>query len=156
MTSRRNNHLAVPVIVTLRGHPCHESESVLLRVAATTDPELRRAAATAFGWWPPLDPTAVLGTLRSLRTDGHIETRRSAVAALARLGERSALQEIRDELLSEEPGIRATIANRIANEELSWLWPDLQDVADSEDPRSALAALEAIERIREQMLGPVG
>ncbi|HEV3437367.1 MAG TPA: HEAT repeat domain-containing protein [Gemmata sp.] len=157
MTNRRHHYLAIPLIATLRGHPCPESERVLLRAAATTDPELRQAAAAALGWWPPINPGAVVGTLRTLRTDPiHTETRRAAVAALARLGERTALQEIRDELLSEEPAIRAAAANRIALEELSWLWPDLQEVADSEDPQTALAALEAIERLREQILGPLG
>jgi len=156
MTNRRHHYLALPLIATLRGHPCPESERVLLRAAATTDAELRQTAAASLGWWPPINPGAVLGTLRTLRTDPHVETRRSAVAALARLGERTALQEIRDELLSEEPAIRAATASRIAVEELSWLWPDLQEVADSEDPQTALAALEAIERLREQMLGPLG
>lgn len=156
MTSRRHYHLVVPLLATLRGHPCPESECVLLRAAATADSDLRQTAAAALGWWAPINPSSVMGVLRMLRTDSiHVETRRSAVAALARLGERSALQEIRDELLSEETAIRAATASRIAAEGLSWLWPDLQDVADSDDPQTSLAALEAIEQLREQTLGVV-
>jgi hypothetical protein len=49
--------------------------------------------------------------------------------------------------------IRVATARLIAREELSWLWPDLQDVADSGDVESALAAIEAIEQLREIALG---
>jgi hypothetical protein len=157
LTPRRNHSVAVALLASLRGHACLESEQVLLRAAATTEPELRQVAVASLGWWTPFKPTAVLSTLRQLRTDPiHSETRRSALAALARLGERSALQEIRGELLSEESTIRVAAATRIADEELSWLWPDLQEIAESADPRTALAATEALERLREQMVGPIG
>jgi hypothetical protein len=69
------------------------------------------------------------------------------------LGVRSALDEIREDLLGVEPANRAATARLIAREELSWLWPDLQDVAESDDVESALAAIEAIEQFRENALG---
>jgi HEAT repeat protein len=154
MTARRNHQRAAILLATLRGHPCPESERVLLRAAASSNPDLRQSAASALGWWPPFNTAAVLSVLHILRTNSnHNEIRQAAIAALARLGLRSALEEIREELQSEEPAIRSATARRIADEELSWLWPDLQDVADSDDQEPALAAIEAIEQLREHALG---
>lgn len=156
MACSRTHHAATLMLGTLRGHACREAECELLSAGTSSCPEFRKAAATALGWWPPYNPSAVIRALQILRTDSaDVETRRSAVAALARLGQRSALNEIRQELFSEEATIRATTARRIADAELSWLWPDLQDIADSDDASTALAALEAIERLREQSLGPL-
>jgi hypothetical protein len=147
----------VPVLVAaLRGQPCPEAERVLVRATSSGDPAVRVAAASALGWWPPLEPAAVLTSLRALRSDSDAATRQAAVAALARLGERAALQEVSAALASEEPAIRAATARRIAAEELSWLWPDLQEAAASADPVTALAAGEATERLREHVLGPLG
>ena len=91
--------------------------------------------------------------LRVARTDTDTEIRRAAVAALARLGERAALAEVAAGLLSEEPAIRVDAAARIAAEELTWLWPDLETAAAADDPDTALAATEALERLREGMFG---
>ena len=44
----------------------------------------------------------------------------------------------------------------VAGEGLTWLWPDLQAVADSSDPDTALAAAESLERLREHLFGPLG
>jgi hypothetical protein len=154
MSTRRNHHRAAVLLATLGGLPCHESEEVLLRAAASVDPNLRLWAASALGWWEPFNTAAVLNVLQTLRTEPvHNEIRQAAVAALARLGVRSALEEIREELLGEETAIRAATARRIAQEGLSWLWPDLQEVAESDDPEAALAAIEAIERLRENAVG---
>jgi HEAT repeat protein len=95
----------------------------------------------------------VVRVLRVARTDPDTEIRRSAVAALARLGERAALSEVVAGLHSEEPAIRVETAARIAAEELTWLWPDLETAATSSDPDTALAASEALERLRERLFG---
>ncbi len=154
ISSRRNQYRATILLLALRGHPCPESECVLLSASGSINPNLRQSAASALGWWPPFNPTAVLSVLQMLRNDPiHNEIRQSAMAALARLGVRTALDEIREELRSEEPAIRTATARRIAGEELSWLWPDLQDVAESDDPEPALAAIDAIERLRENAVG---
>ena len=42
---------------------------------------------------------------------------------------------------------------RIAAEELTWLWPDLETAATADDTDTALAASEALERLREGMFG---
>jgi hypothetical protein len=154
--SRRSRDRAIPILAALRGHPGPDSERVLIRAACGSDPETRRTAASSLGWWPPCDPAAVLRVLRILRTDPDDGTRSAAVSAMARLGVRSALGEVLAALNAEEPGIRAATAARIADEELSWLWPDLQELAEAADRDTALAAAEAVERLREHVLGPVG
>jgi hypothetical protein len=156
LASNRTHREAAVMLASFRGQSCPEAERVLLQASTIPNAELRRAAASALGWQSPHHPALVLGALHSLRTDPHDDaTRRGAIAALARLGVRSALEEIRCELHSEEAQIRAAAAMRVAAEGLSWLWPDLQDLADSNDRHTALAAVEAIERLREQALGVV-
>ncbi len=149
----RHHGRAAVVLTALRGHACYEAERVLLRTATATNPALRNAAIGSLGWWAPFDPNNVVGALRAARTDSDTETRRAAVSALARLGERSALAEITTGLDSEEPAIRQDAAARIAAEELSWAWPDLETAAESSDPDTALAATEALESLRERLFG---
>lgn len=147
---------AAALLAALRGHASPEAERVLVLGTASRDAGVRRSAAAALGWWPPLTPAAVLAALRRLRSDPHAPARQAAVAALARLGERAALREVLAGLSSEEPSIRIATATQIATEELSWLWPDLQQATHSDDPSTALAAAEAVERLREHVLGPLG
>jgi hypothetical protein len=149
----RNHTRAAVVLTALRGHACYETERALLRAANTPDAVLRRAAIGSLGWWPPYDPERVVAALRVARTDPNAAIRITAVAALARLGDRSALAEVATGLRSEEPAIRAETAMRIATEELTWLWPDLETAAASGDPDTALAASEALERLREGLFG---
>jgi hypothetical protein len=149
----RHHGRAAALLGALRGHACYEVERAVLRAALTPTPVLRRAAVGALGWWPPYEPERVVGTLRVARTDPDAETRTAAVSALARLGERAALSEVAAGLQGEEPGIRVATAARIASEELTWLWPDLEDAAASTDPDTALAASEALERLRERLFG---
>jgi hypothetical protein len=157
MSNRRYRSHAALLLATLRGHPCPEAEQTLLRAATSSKPSLRLTAVGALGWWPPYSPVAVLGTLRTIRTDQvNADVRQAAVAALARLGVRSALDEIRTELMSEEPSVRASAAERVAAEGLSWLWPDLQELAEHEHSKTALVAVEAIEQLREQAVGLLG
>jgi len=156
LDSRRNQRRLHHLLSALRGHSGPESEAVLLRAASGTDPEIRRAATASLGWWPPCDPAAVMRVLRVLRTDTDPETRTAAVSALARLGERAALNEIAAGLASEEPAVQTASIVRIASDELSWLWPDIQELAESGDRETALTAAEAVEQLREHVLGPIG
>lgn len=152
----RNHGRAAMILSVLRGHACYETEHALLRAASATNIVLRHAAIGSLGWWPPYDPDRVVRALRVARTDTDAEIRQAAVSALARLGERSALAEVAAGLHSEEQPIRTQTAARIASEELSWLWPDLEIAAASDDPDTALAANEALERLREGLFGLVG
>jgi len=154
--SRRSRVRAPVLLAALRGHPCPEAEQALIRGSHSDNRTARQASAGTLGWWPPFNPAAVLGALRKLRPDPDEPTRQAATAALARLGDRAALADFAAGLHSEEPGIRAASAARIADEELSWLWPDLQELAETGDPQTALACAEAAERLREHVLGPLG
>jgi hypothetical protein len=157
LTRRERNHTrAATALAALRGHACHESERALLRAAAAPNPAVRCAAVSSLGWWPPYDPDRVVRALRVARTDPDADIRPSAVAALARLGERAALTEVAAGLHSEESAIRVETAARIAAEELTWLWPDLETAAASDDADTALAANEAIEQLRERLFGFTG
>ncbi|MCE9564452.1 MAG: HEAT repeat domain-containing protein [Planctomycetes bacterium] len=156
LESRRSRRRIPHLLAALRGHAGPDSEGVLLRAVFGTEPEIRRAAVGSLGWWPPHDPAATMRVLRILRTDTDDETRLAAVSALARLGERAALAEVLAGLAAEEPTIQAATIARVAADELSWLWPDLQDLAESGDREMALAAAEAIHQMREHVLGPTG
>jgi hypothetical protein len=149
----RNHGRAAVLLAALRGHACYETERAALGAAGAVNSVLRRAAIGALGWWPPYDPDRVVKSLRAARTDSDGEVRRAAVSALARLGERAALAEVAAGLHSEEPAIRVETAARIASEELTWLWPDLETAAASTDADTALAASEALERLRERLFG---
>ena len=52
---------------------------------------------------------------------------------------------------------RQAICRRLcATEGLSWLWPELDMLTESDEGAIAEAAWEAIERLREEFLGPLG
>jgi hypothetical protein len=151
--ARKQHDRAVVVLTALRGHACRETEDALLRAASAVNPALRCAALGSLGWWPPFEPDRVVGVLRAARTDPDPAVHGVTIAALARLGERAALAEVAAGLLSEEPAIRTDTAVRIASEELTWLWPDLETAATSSDSDPAVAASEALERLRERLFG---
>src|SRR5262249_38746007 len=110
----------------------------------------------AFGWWQPFDPAAVVTCLRAVRADAESGVGQAATGALARLGDRTAVDEFTAALAGEEPELRPAAARAVAAEGLTWLWPDLQAVADGRDPDTALVASESLERLREQLFGPLG
>jgi hypothetical protein len=156
LVSPRRRGRAPVLLPVLRGHPGPDAERVLVRAAAAGDPCARRAAASALGWWPPVRPDEVLAVLRDLRAAADEPARPAAVAALARLGERAALAEVQRGLRADDREIRVATARRVAAEGLSWLWPELQELAEAGDPEVALAAAEAAEVLREHALGPTG
>jgi HEAT repeat protein len=143
-------------LTALRGHPAEEAERVLLHSAGRPEAEWRQAALASLGWWEPLRRGEVLQALRSARHDPHPEVRRAALAAAARLGECAALQMIREMLARETPASVLDAIRLCADEGLSWLWPELDVLTESDDPAVAAEAWEAIERLREEFLGPLG
>src|SRR5262249_16644651 len=91
------------ILRALRGHPSRETEIFLLLGAPDWDATYRMAAISSLGWWEPLLRKAVLNALQELRRDPNPDVRQAARAALARLGERQALNSFRMALTSEDP-----------------------------------------------------
>lgn len=154
--SRRHEPMAATLLGALRGHRCREAEVVLLRASESRRPETRRGALGALGWWDPFDTAAVVAALQRGRTDPDPGVRRSAVAALARLGERAALSEFAAAFAAEEGAIRQLAVLTAADEGVTWLWPELDALVDSPDLDTALIATESLERMREQIFGLAG
>jgi hypothetical protein len=135
----------------LRGHPSAETERFLLQAAGDWDPTYRAAALSSLGWWEPLRPAETLAALQQARRDPSPEVRQAARAALARLGERQALQWFRQALTGEEPQRVHEAIQVVSGEGLTLLWPDLDRLADAEDQDVAQHACEALERMSEEM-----
>ncbi len=139
----------------LRGHPSDEAERVLIQYA-TGNSDWRKTALQSLGWWEPTRRAEVLALIRDARTDPSADVRRAALAVSARLGECAALQTIREMLNRESPAQAIDAVRLCAAEGLSWLWPDLDELTESDDATIAAEAWEAIERLREEFLGPLG
>jgi HEAT repeat protein len=141
----------VAILRTLRGHASRATEEFLLLAARDWDPICRAAAISSLGWWEPLSHDQVSARLQEARHDPNAEVRQMARAALARLGERQALQWFRQCLAGEDTQRTHEAIQLIANEGLMLLWPDLDHLADSETIDVALHACEALERLREDL-----
>ncbi len=117
----------------LRACPGKPTEDFLLTAAQDWDPTYRAAALSSLGWWEPMQRKPVLRTLQEARRDANPDVRHAARAALARLGERLALQWFRQTLTSEDPHRIHEAIQAVAVEGLTLLWPDLDHLADAED-----------------------
>jgi HEAT repeat protein len=135
----------------LRGHPSPQTESFLLLAARDWDPTFRLSAVGSLGWWEPIQRQDVQLLLQDARRDPNPDVRQAARAALARLGERQALQWFRQTLTSEDPQRVHDTIQAVAAEGLTLLWPDLDRLADAEDTDVAHHACEALERLCEDM-----
>jgi hypothetical protein len=140
------------ILRALRGHPSRETEDFLILAAHDWDPTCRAAAVGSLGWWDPLQTQPILACLQEARRDPSTDVRQAARAALARLGERQALHGFRLALSSEDPQRIHDTVQMVAGEGLTLLWPDLDRLADSEDPDIANHAREALERLREDFI----
>ena len=143
------------VMQALRGHPGEESEAILGEFARHPQPTFRIAALNSLGWWEPIDRSGILTTLHSARIDENPEVRTAAVGALARLGECASLQVLRDSLTSENVETVHQAIEVIASEGLTWLWPELDMLTEADHPAIAHHAWEAVEGLRESILGPL-
>ena len=139
------------VLRALRGHPSPATEAFLLLAARDWDPVFRAQAVGSLGWWEPVQRADVLLTLQDARRDPNPDVRQAARAALARLGERQALQWFRQTLTSEEPQRVHEAIQTVAAEGLTLLWPDLDRLADAEDADVAHHTREALERLCEDL-----
>jgi hypothetical protein len=139
------------ILLALRGHASSQTEAFLLLAARDWDPTIRAPAVSSLGWWEPLQRPEVLLTLQDARRDPSAEVRHAARAALARLGERQALQWFRQGLTSEDAQRVHETIQIVAAEGLTLLWPDLDRLADADDGDVAHHAREALERMCEDM-----
>jgi hypothetical protein len=139
------------ILRALRGHPSQRTESFLVLASRDWDPRIRAAAYGSLGWWEPAERGEVLLCLHEGRRDSNPEVRQAARAALARLGERQALQWFRHGLTCQEPHRMLETIQLVAAEGLTLLWPDLDRLADSEDLETAHHAREALERLGEDL-----
>jgi hypothetical protein len=135
----------------LRGHPSAETEAFLILASRDWDPTYRAAAVSSMGWWEPVNRRAVLECLADGRRDPSLDVRQAARAALARLGERQALQWFRQALTAENPQHLHEAIQLVAAEGLTLLWPDLDRLADADDPDVANHVRESLERLCEDM-----
>lgn len=147
---------ALAALRALRGHPSEEAERVLLSYASRPEAGWRKAAFQSLGWWEPARRGEVLQALRTGRQDAHPDVRRAALAAAARLGECAALQMIRETMTRDNSTTVLDAIRLCASEGLSWLWPELDVLTESDDPTVAAEAWEAVERLREEFIGPLG
>jgi hypothetical protein len=139
------------ILHALRGQPSQESENFLALAARDWDPTYRLSAISSLGWWEPVDRALVLSCLNNARRDPNMEVRQAARAALARLGERQSLAWFRQSLCSENPHAVHEAIQVVTAESLTLLWPDLDRLADADDPDVAHLAREALERFREDL-----
>ena len=140
------------VLNVLRNFPSHDAEAILLAAARNRAADIRMAAIGSLGWWEPLRRGAVLDCLHQARDDRRIEVRRAAEAALARLGERQALQWFRQQFSGENSDPVHHAIQLAADEGVLLLWPDLDRLADAEDSDVAYHACEALEQLRESCI----
>jgi hypothetical protein len=139
------------ILRALRGHPSRDTEAFLLLAARDWDPTYRAAALGSLGWWEPVHRREVLRTLREARRDPNPDVRRAARAAQARLGERHALHWFRQVLADDDAHRVHEAIHVIAAEGLTLLWPDLDRLADADDPEIAYHAREAVAQLGEEM-----
>jgi hypothetical protein len=139
------------ILRALRGHPSPETEAFLLLASRDWDPTYRAAAVSSLGWWEPIHRREALVCLQMSRRDPNPEVRQAARAALARLGERQALQGFRQALQSDDLQHVLETIMIAAAEGLTLLWPDLDKLADESDSDLAHHAREAVERLCEDM-----
>ncbi|HUR53676.1 MAG TPA: HEAT repeat domain-containing protein [Gemmataceae bacterium] len=156
LSSRKSTARVITLLTAMRGHRLAEVERVLVAAATAANPTVRRAALASLGWTDPFDTAAVVRVSRLGRIDTNPAVRRAAGGALARFGDRAALKDYADSLANDEPSVRVAAALSAGEEGLTWLWPDLDTLADSPDAETALAATEALERLRELVFGPLG
>ena len=139
------------VLLALRGHPGRLTERFLLNAALQGDSPCRIAAIRSLGWTEPTDRAAVIRFLRDARFDSCSEVRQAARAALARLGERQALQWYRQALHSEQPPRVLEAIHAIAQEGITLLWPELDAMLDQDDPEIAYCARQALFQMSEEL-----
>jgi len=135
------------ILEILKRHPGKQAETILIACCSLRNPKIRKAAISSLGWWEPLDRPGVLSLLKRSVSDSKPEVRWAAKAALARLGERKSLNFLRQLLFSEDLSKVHLGIQTVGNEGISLLWPDLDQLMDSEEEDISYHAWEATEKL---------
>lgn len=143
--------LAVAMIFALREHDSPETEAFLLSAARHPDATVRATAMSSLGWQSLYQAEAVLACLQRGRKDAHAEVRQAARASLARLGQREALQWFARALCSRDRTRVLEAIQTVVVEQLTLLWPELDRLADADDPDIACLAREGLIQLQEEM-----
>jgi HEAT repeat protein len=104
----------------------------------------------------PFERAEVLLHLQDSRFDPSPDVRHAARAALARLGERQALQWFRQALGSENRHRVLEAVQAVKEEGLTLLWPELDKVSDLDDPELASFTREVLEQMQEDFEYRIG
>ncbi len=139
------------LLYAMRGFASSTNEQFLLVAAHDWDPTYRTEAINSLCWWEPYARAEVLLHLQAARFDHNANVRHAARAALARMGERQALQWFRQALQSEHKPCVIEAMQSIAEQGITLLWPDLDRIVDTEEPEIAFIAREAIELMHEDL-----
>ncbi|MGF1579381.1 MAG: HEAT repeat domain-containing protein [Gemmataceae bacterium] len=139
------------ILRCFRGHPGIETEELLREALASRNPLHKVAALGSLGWWEPVKHKEVVECLRGARSEGHPFVRRAANAALARLGERHALQWFRQKLTGENVERVCEAIHVIATEGITLLWPELDRLLDSDNPDVVHITRVALHHLFEEM-----
>lgn len=149
-TNANADPLLITAIRSLREHRTAEAEARLLEAATCDIADVRAVALASFGWSDPHDEGSVLDVLHNAKESRSLELRFAARTSLARLGQRESLQWFRERLTSEEPLLVHDAIRAISEEYLTWLWPDLDRLTESDNPELAYHAREAVHRLSEE------
>ncbi|MCS7017061.1 MAG: HEAT repeat domain-containing protein [Gemmatales bacterium] len=139
------------LLFALRSHDAPETETLLLTAACHCDPGIRAAAVSSLGWLSLYQPQRVLAGLRQARRDADPEVRQAARASLARHGERQALQWFTRALRGSDRACVLEAIQSVVVEHLTLLWPELDRLADADDPDIACLAREGLVQMLEEM-----
>lgn len=139
------------LLFILREFPSPEHERFLLQATYDPHPLFRATALSSLCWAEPFRRAEVLMQLQEARFDPVAEVRHAARTALARLGERQALQWFKQALCSDNRQCVFETIQTIAHEGLTLLWPDLDRLVDVEEPDLAFCASEALELMQEDL-----
>lgn len=137
----------------LRAHRTSCGEQLLTHLARHGTPRERATALGSLGWYEPFDELVVRQIPVEARYDDQPSIRIAARAALARLGERLALEEYRGVLESEPSPMVCDAVRQAAQQKLVWLWPDVDRLADASNVELARVARESLEQMHEELFG---
>ncbi|MBX9681250.1 MAG: hypothetical protein K2X38_21040 [Gemmataceae bacterium] len=137
---------------SLRGHPCVESEQMLVLASQDAEPAVRAAAFASMGWWDPFDFHALRSRLEAGRLDLNGDVRQAARGGLARLGERHALQWHRETMHSDDVRLVHEALQSVADEGLTLLMPEVDALREHPNPEIAYHASETISQLNEDFM----